>query len=297
MGIDIVIATYNRPGDVEILLDSLLKQCGDEDMIYIVYQNQEDNKQYDETHVKTLYSYPPNLPKARNIGFKAGTNPVVLFLDDDIIPCDNLLNNHLKSYINSAVGAVAGYIDDPLFSKDLNEIPSRFDPSNGKLIQNFAVNKSQYSISVMGANMSFRRDVLDKIGGFDPCFKRNALWEEIDCAFRLLKKNILIWYNADAKVIHLRKKSGGCRDDNKNKYLYYSFANTAYFYCKFIPTKYMKNWIVYWKYRLEYETRINTDRSKNKHDLISVLCGLCGVISGITRFVFKGKRIGLPDLI
>jgi GT2 family glycosyltransferase len=297
-GIDVVIATYNRPDAVDNVINCILEQCLSDDSIYVVFQNSSQMKGYDNPRVKSLLSLPPNLPKARNAGMKAGTNPIILFLDDDVIPDENLLSNHRNCYNKQSIAAVAGYVDDPLFEKK-NEYPSVFDPSTGKLTQNFSVLRSQFTISIMGANMSFRREALNGIGGFDPCFKRNALWEEIDCAFRLLKNNHEIWYCADARVVHLRNSTGGCREDSNCRYIYHNYANMAYFYCKYIPDKYLKSWITYWKYRLEYETRIKSGKKSKiiSHDPVRVIAAICGVLAGICRFRLYGKHIGLPSQV
>jgi len=297
-GIDVVIATYNRSGAVDKMINSLLKQCHSDDSIYIVYQDIRQMRDYGNPKIKTLLSLPPNLPKARNIGMRAGVNPIILFVDDDVIPDENLLSYHRICYNNQSIAAVAGYVDDPLFDRN-NKFPSVFDPFTGKLTQNFSVLKSQFTISVMGANMSFRREELNRIGGFDPCFKRNALWEEVDCAFRLLKNNLKIWYCADAKVTHLRNSIGGCREDGKSRYIYHSYANMAYFYCKYISVKYLKSWFTYWKYRLEYETRIKAGKRPKiiSHDLFCIIAAVCGVLSGICRYHIHGKHIGLPSKI
>lgn len=295
MGIDVVIATYNRKGDIENLIHKLRKQCQPDDFIYVVFQNIREKKEFNSPGVKSLFSSPPNLPKARNAGINAGVNPIILFLDDDVIPDENLMNNHRLCYQQTWIGAVAGYVDDPLFDRNIIS-PSSFDPSCGRLIQNFSVSKSQYTISVMGANMSFRRESLMEIGGFDPCFKRNALWEDIDCAFRLLKNNQKIWFCSQARVTHLRDSTGGCREDRSSKYIYNSYANTAYFCCKYMPVKFFKSWCRYWKYRLEYETRIKT-RGKVKllsYNIFWIIAAFLGVITGILRFCTSGKRKGLP---
>jgi GT2 family glycosyltransferase len=294
-GIDVVIATYNRSGAVDNVINDLFKQCLPDDKFYIVFQGSSQIKKYDDPRIKSLYSSPPNLPKARNAGMKAGVNPIILFVDDDVVPDENLLSNHRSCYNDRSIAAVAGYVDDPLFEKE-NDCPSVFDPSTGKLTQNFSVRKSQFTVSVMGANMSFRREALNRIGGFDPCFRRNALWEEIDCAFRLLKNNFKIWYCADARVTHLRNSTGGCREDRNCRYIFHSYANTAYFCCKYMPAEYLKSWFTYWKYHLEYESRIKSGRKNRiiKHDLFCVAAAVCGVLSGICRYHLYGKRIGLP---
>lgn len=297
-GIDIIISTYKRPGAAIALANQLIKQCRNDDTIIIVSQDDKDQDQAGSNRIKQIFSYPPNLPKARNKGISAGKNPIVLFLDDDIIPSEKLLENHRRCYVNPEIGCVAGYIEDSLFDKN-RIIPSSFDPFTGNLIQNFSVKKSQFTISAMGANMSFRRDALQAIGGFDPRFSRNALWEEIDCAFRLLKQNYKIWFCSHARVKHLRSRTGGCRADASWKYIFHSYANTSYFCCKFIPGKFFKSWLSFWKYRLEYDTRIKQDfhHSLLKHDPVKLFAGFTGALLGIIKYMISGKKIGLPDQI
>jgi len=76
-----------------------------------------------------------------------------LFLDDDVEILDKcLLSAHRSPYFEEDVGAVAGFVDDPFLTRGT---PYRRDSTNHReLVQNFACAKSQYTISVMGANMS-----------------------------------------------------------------------------------------------------------------------------------------------
>ena len=298
-GIDIIIPTYQRAASTPKLVESLLGQCSGKDAIYVVSQDATLPELPESSRVHLLISSPPNLPAARNMGIKASHNPIILFLDDDVTIEGNLLVAHRKCYRNPEIGGVAGYVEDPCFDKS-TDIPSRFDPATGRIIQNFSSPKSGFTISMMGAHMSFRRSVLMSIGGFDTNFKRNAHFEDVDCAFRLLKTGYKIWYCSDARVSHLRCERGGCRSDSSSKFLYHSYANSTYFSLKYAPFSRAGEWIQYWKYRLEFDSRKKGAPGSLKpvnRDYQAVLAGLLGAIAGAARFYFKGERKGLPDCL
>lgn len=61
--------------------------------------------------------------------------------------------------------------------------------------------------------MSFLRSALIAIQGFDEGHLGNVRREESDASLRLLKAfpDKEIWFNPQAKVVHLMSPSGGCR--------------------------------------------------------------------------------------
>ena len=287
-GIDVIIPTFGRTHRVKSLTDSLISQLAENDCIYIVWQGTAKPDVRESRQVRLVHSSPPNLPRARNKGIAAGMCEIILFLDDDVEMLDKcLLSAHRNPYFEEDVGAVAGFVDDPLFNAR-NAVPSEFDETTGELVQNFSCAKSQYTVSVMGANMSFRRKALLAINGFDENFTKNALWEEIDLAFRMRKAGWKIWYCADARVRHLRDAEGGCRSGGRYAYCFNQFANTAYFAARHAQKKYYASWFVFWKYRLEFLSRRKIGWLK--HDPIIVWAGNAGECGGFVRFVAKRKR-------
>ncbi|HLV31006.1 MAG TPA: glycosyltransferase [Chitinispirillaceae bacterium] len=294
--IDIIIPTYNRSSTVIIFLVNLLvKQIKPEDSITIVWQNHEKPPGFDYSRVNIIHLNRPNLPAARNIGLHSGKNDIVLYLDDDIIPQKGLLDAHRKCYDNPQTGAVAGFIHDPLFRA--SDKPSSFDYRTCQLIQNFSCKISQKTISFMGANMSFKRTALENIGGFNTNFIHNALWEEIDCAFRLLNAGFNILFCADAKVNHLQLPDGGCRTDKDSKYIFHLFANTTFFSCTYIPLIYFRDWFRFWKNRLEFLSRKNNKTGKKtsiSYRYNYIIAGFLGILTGFLRFFLHGKKQKLP---
>ena len=142
--IDIIIPTFNRADSVYNLLQLLLNQCRPIDSIFVVWQGKEKPAVPESSQIHCLFCSHPNLPSARNLGVRAGHNPIILFLDDDVFPDAGLVEAHRKCYGETFTGGVAGYVDDPFFDKD-SPVPSQFNPATGEIHQNFSFpGKLQY---------------------------------------------------------------------------------------------------------------------------------------------------------
>jgi SAM-dependent methyltransferase/glycosyltransferase involved in cell wall biosynthesis len=297
--IDIIIPTWGRPHRISHLVMDLLGQCTPDDRIVIVWQGIQKPQAPDDHRVGLLNQKIPNLPAARNAGLRSGGAPMVLFIDDDCEVQGGLLDAHRHCYSDPSIGAVAGFIDDPLFVGDFPE-PSSFNSTNGKTRQNFHTNRSCVAISLMGANMSFRRSVLEKIGGFDTQYIHNALWEDVDASFRVQNAGYVLWYCSEARVRHLRQQTGGCRSDTSAGHLYYFFRNTAYFACTYAPRVHAVSWVRFWMYHLEYFSRKDYTpvwRLPFKHNPRLVAAGLTGAIAGCVAWATRGARRTIPAAV
>jgi GT2 family glycosyltransferase/SAM-dependent methyltransferase len=294
--IDIIIPTYKRNAYLPDLINRLLDQCNENDTIVIISQDETLHLPNKSRRLHVLYNYPPNLPDARNKGIASGTNDIILFLDDDTIPSENLLEKHRLVYRDDGINCIAGSVDDPRFMPS-NKSPSLFDIKSGRLIQNFLFPNASQSISFMGAHFSLRRSILKNIGTFDCAFKGNAYWEDIDFSFRLQRSGYDIHYKPDIRITHLIGSDGGCRKANKSAFCYDYFANSMYFALKYMPFQYVNSWITYWKYRLEYETRAESQHSFFKHNSVLIASSVWGMAAAVFRFLYKGKRIGVPETV
>ena len=274
-----------RPHYIGPLVRSLEKLLMAGDSAYVVWQGKQKPVFEETGSVRFIHCAPPNLPKARNRGIAEGSGDIALFLDDDVeVLNGELLESHRNAYSNANIGAVAGFVDDPLFVKERASC-STFDETTGEIIQNFSLLQAQDTISMMGANMSIRRKAIQGIGGFDERFKGNALWEEIDCAFRLRAAGWKIRYCPEAKVRHFRENFGGCRCASPMAYTYHQFANTAYFAARHAPRAHYRSWMRFWKYRLEFLSRRRF--AWLRHDPLLVGAGIAGAVGGIVRYLIR----------
>jgi GT2 family glycosyltransferase len=296
VSIDIIIPTYRRENQLNTLIGHLLPQCKDNDTIIIVSQDPFLTLRYSSGHIHVLHNFPPNLPAARNRGALSGNSDIILFIDDDILPCGDLLEKHRAAYLDTTVNCIAGSIADTQFPS-VSKQPSFFDIHTGRLVQNFTFPDVSGSISFMGAHFSMRRCVFAGTGLFDTSFTGSAQWEDIDYSFRLQKKGFRIYYNPEIRVTHLRSVCGGCRSVTQAGFCFNYFANSAYFALKWAPAYCFSSWFTYWKYRIEFETRAHQTTPFPKHNVYLLGASLLGIAAAAVRFLCKGKRAGLPESV
>ncbi|MFP4415833.1 MAG: glycosyltransferase family 2 protein [Chitinispirillaceae bacterium] len=290
--IDIIIPTLDRPCQIQSLVESLKPMLARGDTITIVWQGSEKPEIACHPDIRLYYLPTRNLPTARNFGIRKTSGDIILFLDDDIEVESNLLHYHRNGYEDQRVGAVSGFIEDPLFPSGPDKLP-KYNTKTGEIIQNFSSPEQTTVISLMGAQMSFRRTALEKIEGFDEQYKGNALWEDVDCAFRLRAAGYMILYEPNARVKHIRESTGGCRFSAGARYVFYEFYNTTYFAARFAPTDYLGSWVNFWWHRLEYRSRKKF--YSLKHSPIIVAAGILGACHAIAGYCLAGKQIPGPD--
>ena len=122
---------------------------------------------------------------ARNRGWRQARAPVVAFTDDDTEPDRDWLRNALVHFEKGA-DAVAGRVVMPLRGR-----PSDYERDAQGL------ERAEF----VTANCLVRRDVLERLGGFDEDFR--LPWrEDSDLHFRLLEAGCRIERAAQAVVVH-----------------------------------------------------------------------------------------------
>ncbi|WP_269856914.1 glycosyltransferase family 2 protein [Streptomyces sp. RPT161] len=110
---------------------------------------------------------------ARNAGWSATTEPWIVFLDDDTLPSGNWARELARdlSRAGPEVGGVQGHIRVPL--------PSHRAPTDWE-----RCTASLATARWITADMAYRRQALEAVGGFDERFRR-AFREDSDLALRV----------------------------------------------------------------------------------------------------------------
>ncbi|MGH7432185.1 MAG: glycosyltransferase family 2 protein [Candidatus Methylomirabilales bacterium] len=186
----------------------------------------------------------PSLPVARNVGAREARGEVVLYLDDDITPLPGLLVAHARHYRDPTVGGVAGRLVSP--TGEVRPLDARYSRSPLPWLyirfdQKWDCREVE---AAPGGNMSFRRDLIRLVGGFDERFVGNAFREETDFCLRLRATSSRILFDPDAAVIHHFATDGGCdnnslgRVDDPSVAYYRDFVrNNVYLFCKHVPSR------------------------------------------------------------
>jgi GT2 family glycosyltransferase len=157
------------------------------------------------------------IPNAMNQGLLASDADYVLFLDDDIIPVEGLIEEHLTQLGQSDVVATVGQILQP-DQKPAELTQTRY--GNGFTADlNFPFNATEIrSIhNCMAGNLAVHRRLAIDCGGFDTNFKGVAYRFETEFCRRLLKSsNKLCLFVPNARIHHLKAASGGTRSEVPN---------------------------------------------------------------------------------
>ncbi|HBP51580.1 TPA: hypothetical protein DD455_04600 [Candidatus Shapirobacteria bacterium] len=212
MQISIVIPTYNRPG-LAMNLAKEIRRYEPKAEIIVVDQStvKEDPKKIETLFVKYIDDNKVNTSTAKNVGLAKATGDIVFFFDDDIEITPQTINAHLNEYEDPEVMGIAGRVIN-----DGEEVPRTTDVETGKtnrfltaFISNFWGTKRQLVQFPYGCNMSFRRSILKKLGGFDEKITPPG-FEEYDLGLSVTMKGKMI-FSPEALVYHHRATTGGNR--------------------------------------------------------------------------------------
>lgn len=143
----------------------------------------------------------PSIPHAMNIGIKVARSQIVLFIDDDIIPSENLIAAHIAAHLQG-YRVVAGQVLQP------GESPVSINESREF---RFCSNQRTTINELMAGNFSIDRTLALSLGGFDENFVQAAYRFEAEFAERIIKANEEIFFEPDASIHHLKEPTGGTR--------------------------------------------------------------------------------------
>jgi glucosyl-dolichyl phosphate glucuronosyltransferase len=223
MDISIIICTYNRSHNITDCIDCLSSQKQMENLrweIVLVDNNSTDGTDQIVRNIELnlsillRYFFEPlqGLSYARNRGVKEAAGDYLVFIDDDIRVMPHWLRSIYDTFQACCCDAVGGriYIDSP------KSLPQWIQPAMRATLGYRDFGSRQFIVDRLaeipfGGNMSFRRDVFDKIGLFDTRMgrrgegrKRRELFkdEEINLFCRLIEAGGIVYYQPNAIVIH-----------------------------------------------------------------------------------------------
>ena len=227
--VSVLVATINRPEYVRKCIEHLLAQEPRPDQIMVVDASEDDRtKNVVAEYPGVEYLENPggrgNLPNSRNAGLKYATGEIISFVDDDAFAHPAWLSNLLETYDEPNVGAVGGRALDNRPNEENTGVDSigKLKP-NGQLCGFFAAHPGKI-IEVdhmLGANMSYRREVLAKLGGFrdDIPTGPSGVCEDTDMCLRVRQSGYRILFNPFATVDHIAAPQfSGRRFDHRWEY-------------------------------------------------------------------------------
>lgn len=232
--LSLLIPTLNRIGVVYNVLRHLEHQTRKPDEIVIVDQTDRRDpllEEYAAAHPEVNYIRikRKGLPNARNVAIRNATGDILLFVDDDIVPDDDLVRIHFENYADPSVAGVGGLVRGGYDRPDPRAPVGTFVPSSGMVVRNFGVGERRDVDHLPGGHMSFRREVFEKVGGFDPTYGGASIGEETDFCLRAVHAGFRLVYDSRAALDHLRLPMGGCRAPTFEEWLFWHAHNGILF--------------------------------------------------------------------
>jgi glycosyltransferase involved in cell wall biosynthesis len=140
----------------------------------------------------------PGLGRARNTGWTAARGELIAFTDDDCYLGEGFIDSVRAAFDDPAVGFIGGRIE--LFDPADYPITIKTDRRPSRLAPRSFVPAGAFQ----GANMAFRRRVLEAIGGFDRGFGAGTGFacQDVDAQARASFAGWWALYTPDAVVAH-----------------------------------------------------------------------------------------------
>ena len=203
MTVSIIIAvkTYGKN------LEECVSKCREldyPDFEIIVAPDKEIKLAYPRTKIVPTGSVSP--AKKRDLSSKYAAGEILAFLDDDAYPEKDWLKNAVSNFFNPDVAAVGGPAvspsDDDLWRKASGMVYENF-LVGGPYRYRYAIGKRRDVVDYPSCNLLVRKDIFDKLGGFDTAF-----WPGEDtklCLEIVSKLSKKIIYDPKVVVYHHRR--------------------------------------------------------------------------------------------
>lgn len=200
--VSVIVCTYNGARTIDETLTRLQRiDYPDFEVIVVDDGSTDATSEIAARHpFRLIRTENLGLSSARNTGLAAAQGDVVAYLDDDAYPDPHWLQYLLQAFDEEDWACVGGP----------NLVPTR-DPPLAHAVANSPGGPTHVLLTdreaehVPGCNMAFRRDRLQEIGGFDPCFRTAG--DDVDVCWRIQEQGWKIGYHPGALVWHHRRPS------------------------------------------------------------------------------------------
>ena len=239
----VIIPSYERHNLLGELLNMLAKQSYKDFEVIIVDQSKskyEDWHEHDKMDIIYFKTDVKGAVKARNTAARMAKGQILAFIDDDCIPDTAWLKNAVKYFSNPEIVGIEGLIEADIY-----------DSKTHRVVSNIGSEETGFRT----ANLFLRREIFNKIEGFDEQFDCPHFREDTDFGWRASIYGSFP-HCSDVKVIHPSHKIDTKREspEERNKF----FVQDPLLLKKH-PERYIKLFLLehhytnpeYWKYFIE----------------------------------------------
>jgi len=200
----VIISTYNRKDALARCLDSLFNQTYPKERFEIVVV---DDGSDDGTSalagtllskIRYFRQEHKGISAARNLGLKNAGKGIAAFIDDDCIPATDWIEQMARYHdIYPGAKVIQGSIGN-FFSDNLWAVSMQSSIDAGLMRRE----KGDFIDWILTGNISFKKEVLERAGGFDEELKH---CEDYDLAYKLKCKGEKIYYAPKIFVYHCHR--------------------------------------------------------------------------------------------
>jgi glycosyltransferase involved in cell wall biosynthesis len=170
--ISLIVCTRNRASSLRGCLDALAALQFDPRAWELIFVNDASTDHTDEVLTAFAREVPfravvarnqrPGLSRARNTGVRTARAPIIAFTDDDCYVAPDFLTRVVEAFRDSSYGFIGGRV----LLHDPSDAPETIKEEDQA--EEVAPRTIVLPGFIHGANMAFRREVWETIGGFDP---------------------------------------------------------------------------------------------------------------------------------
>lgn len=215
MKVSVIVCTYAEDvyDDFSEAVESVLKQTYDDIELVLVadgneavYQRMSDDYGDRDDTVVSKTDKNVGISAARNHGIERASGDIVAQIDDDALADDEWVEELVSVYESTDAIAVGGKMTAKWVAGKPEFLPEEFYWLIGVTHRGFAEPGEEVR-NTFGSNISFRREVITELGGFDANVGRKGDAEiqahESELCTRLRQEfGRGVVYNPDAKVAH-----------------------------------------------------------------------------------------------
>ena len=209
--VSVILPTYNRLDRLQRVLTALENQAFPRDQFEVIVVSDgstDGTRDYMQALASPLMitfveQANQGVAVARNTGLNRATGDLVVFIDDDVVPSPQLIDEHVKCHAADNVIVLGPMLTPPDFAMkpwvrwEQSMLMKQYDDM---LRGRWTPTARQF---YTGNTSLARRHVLDA-GGFDPKFRRA---EDVELAYRLAERGLRFIFNANAVGWHYAERS------------------------------------------------------------------------------------------
>ncbi|MFQ6126667.1 MAG: glycosyltransferase [Candidatus Heimdallarchaeota archaeon] len=206
--VTVIIPYLNAEATIEQCATSLLKQTYLVEKTVLLFVDNGSTDQSTkklskliakENRAQIIYCSKPGSYSARNTGLKQADSEIIAFTDSDCIAHPRWLETLVSNYSSKKIGGVGGKLI-PLWEKSKPDFYATYHWLVGVYEQSL-----RYAAGyIQTANASYRKDVLDRMQGYDESFVSGG---DADLSWRVTNAGHKILYDPNAIIYHHPRRS------------------------------------------------------------------------------------------